>query len=130
MILGGIAAGYASTGVGAVRFWKSAVPSRSLDGKLSYGVFVALVGENFIITQPESHTEYRAHAQLVEANTVFLSSENDQFYLIFRLDGDQVPPNGSYRIQHVTAGKVQLFLQPMGNESLGNYCRAEFNLLL
>jgi hypothetical protein len=130
MILGGIVAGYASGGIGAIRLRKPTMPRRSLNGKLSYGVFAALVGENFTITHPELQTEYRARAQLVEAKIIFLSSENDQFYLVFRVDEGQVPPNGICRIHHTTAGKASLFLQSMGTDFPGNYCRAEFNLLL
>jgi len=130
MILGAIAVGYAGSGVGAGRLVKKYRSRRSLNGKLNYQVFAALVGQSFTVTQPKSPEKYRARMQLVEAETVFLSAENDQFYLIFELDGDQVQPNGVCRIHHATAGSTQLYLQSTGNDLPGNYCRAEFNLLL
>lgn len=130
LFLGGIAAGYAGSGFGAGRLLQSKVPRRRLNGKMSYQIFAALVGETFTLTQAKGERQYRARAQLLEVNTVFLSAENDQFYLVFELDDNQTPPNGVYRLRHATAGSTRLFLQPMGNDMPGNCCRAEFNLLL
>jgi hypothetical protein len=67
---------------------------------------------------------------LAETVPVSLTLDNDQFYLVFQVFAPRLRPNGVFHIHHATAGSTQLLLQPMGKGRDGNFCRADFNLLL
>jgi hypothetical protein len=130
LLVGAVAAGYAGTGMSAAQSLMPWTAGVSLNGPLNYELFAALVGDTFTLSMLDPKNKYSAQLQLVEANPVFLSSENDQFYLVFQVDDSNTALNGTYRIKHATAGKMQIFLLPMGDDMGGNYCRADFNLLL
>jgi hypothetical protein len=128
MLTGVVAAGFAGGGMSATKALLSRPSGIRIDGALSYNTFASLVGQDFTLTMLDRSIKYRMRMQLVEVNSVFLSPNNDQFYVIFKVF-DTKRPNGVYPIQHATAGSAKLFLQPMGKKMSGNYCRAEFNLL-
>jgi len=130
MLAGVVAAGFTGGGMSATKTLLSQRAGVRIDGALSYSMFASLVGENFTLTMSDRKNKYRVLLQLVAINSVFLSPENDQFYLVFQMVDSKARPNGVYRIQHATAGSTKLFLQPMGGDIPGNYCRANFNLLL
>lgn len=102
----------------------------NLNGALSYQIFAALVGQSFKLALVDTNQNYSVRMQLTEIVPVSLTPENDQFYVVFQVLNSKVQPNGVYRIRHATAGSTKLLLQPMGNGMDGNYCRADFNLLL
>lgn len=123
------AAGFAGGGMSATQKL-IATPSRnSFRGKLSYSLFSGLMGQTFSLVMVEPHKKYRVLMQLVEINSVFLSPNNDQFNIVFRLSNETARPNGVYTISHATAGNTQLFLQPLSHGFAGNFCIANFNLL-
>ena len=101
-----------------------------LNGALSYQLFAALVGQTFKLAIVDTNQNYTVRMLLTEIVAVSLTPENDQFYLVFQVLNSKVQPNGVYRIRHATAGSTKLLLQPMGNGMAGNFCRADFNLLL
>ena len=130
MLAATIAASFTGVGLSATQtFLTSPLVGSGFGRNLSYSTFSSLMGETFTLIMVEPQRKYRVRMQLVEVNSVFLSSENDQFNLVFKLANSGTKPNGAYRILHVTEGSANLFLQPMGNELVGNYCIANFNLL-
>lgn len=130
MLAGTIAAGYAGRGAYASQDLLSPSTGISLNGPLSYEIFAALLGESFMLSKLTGKNRRITRLKLVEANPVFLSPENDQFHLVFQAFKTDVTINGTYRIRHPSAGEMQIFLQPMGSDMPGNYCRADFNLLV
>jgi hypothetical protein len=88
-----------------------------------------LMGETFALVMVEPKRKYRVRMQLVEVNSVYLSPDNDQFNVVFKLANNRIRPNGVYRIVHAVKGSIHLFIQPMGKNLAGNYCIANFNLL-
>ena len=129
-LAGVVAAGFAGGGMSATQALLSQTSGIRIDGALSYGTFVALVGQNFTLNVLDKKVKTRLRLQLVEVNSVRLSPNNDQFYLLFKLYDPKARPNGVYRIQHVTAGSTNLLLQSTDSLKLGNCCRADFNLLV
>ena len=118
-----LSAGSGLTGVAAV------FSSPSLNGPLSYATFAALIGQPFKLVVASKQGKYAIRMQLEEIVSVALAPGNDQFYLVFQVLSASVRPNGVYQIRHATAGSTKLFLQPIGDSVIGNYCRADFNLL-
>jgi hypothetical protein len=125
-LAGGIAAGAGNLGFAAL----PGRPGHRLDGRLSYQTFAGLVGQPFTLVAVQSGRKIAARILLTEIVPVALAPENDQFYLVFQVFASRLRPNGVYRIRHATAGSTKLLLQPLGNIREGNYCRADFNLLL
>lgn len=101
-----------------------------LSGKHSYAKFAVLLGDTFTLSDKEKHINNLIKLQLMEVTTVALNPENDQFYLVFEVLGSDFKPNGTYLIRHARAGATQLFLQPITSDLSGNFCRADFNLLI
>ncbi len=129
MLFTAVAAGFSAGGMSATQKLIIAPSRNSFRGKLSYALFSGLMGQNFTMVMIEPHKKYRVLMQLVEINSVYLSPENDQFNIVFRLANETARPNGVYTVAHATAGNTQLFLQPMSNGPAGNFCIANFNLL-
>jgi len=124
-----IAACFTGVGISATQNLLTPPSETGFGRQFSYSTFSSLMGETFTLVIVEPQRKYRVRMQLVEINSVFLSPENDQFNLVFKLANSRTKPNGVYRILHATKGSANLFLQPMGNELAGNYCIANFNLL-
>ncbi|MBK8816390.1 MAG: hypothetical protein IPN42_13215 [Methylococcaceae bacterium] len=129
MLATAIAAGFAGVGISATQNVLVAATGAGFGKRFSYSTFASMMGETFTLVMVEPQRKYRVRMQLVEINSVFLSPENDQFNLVFKLANSITKPDGVYRVLHATRGSANLFLQPMGNELDGNYCIANFNLL-
>lgn len=130
MLADGDIAGYAGTGTYATQVLFPEMSTVSLNGPLSYEIFAALLNDIFYLYRLDPKSRYRAQIKLVEANSLFLSSENDQFNLIFATGKNPIALNETYRLQHASAGDTTIFLQPALGNRPGNFCRADFNLLL
>lgn len=125
-LAGGIATSTSNLGFAAL----SNSRGSRLDGKLTYQLFADLVGQPFTLAAVESGRNVAVKMFLTEIVPVSLTQDNDQFYLIFQIVASALHPNGVYRIRHATAGSTRLLLQPISNDGVGNFCRADFNLLL
>lgn len=136
MLMGAVAAGAVGRAMSASQILLSTASETaigpSLKDTLSNQLFAGLIGQTFtLVNLRKPKSKYRAYLQeVVELNTVYSSPETDQFYLAFQIDGNRTLLAGTYRVQHATAGKTQLFLQAMSSDVPGSYCRADFNLLL
>jgi hypothetical protein len=125
-LVAGISLAGNKIGVAAI----SALNSQSLKGPLGYHTFAALLGQPFKLIVVEPERKYAVRVRLDEVISVSLTPGNDQFYLVFKVFSNTTQPNGTYQIRHATAGSTRLFLQSLGDSVTGNYCRADFNLLL
>lgn len=130
MLAGAVAVGFTGASMSATKALLSQKAGVRLDGPLSYNLFSSLVGQNFTLVVRDKKSNYRVRLQLLEVNSVFLSPDNDQFYLVFKVFDTKSRPGGVYHVQHATAGSTRLFLQPMDHLKLGRCCRADFNLLV
>lgn len=97
----------------------------SLHGELNKGVFLALLGDTFVV----STGDHSVSVQLIQIDDGHPSAVTEQFSLVFR--GPHAPPlpEGSYAVRHRTAGRTTLFLQPGGHDDVHSYYEAPFNLL-
>ncbi len=102
---------------------------QALNGALSYHTFAALLGQSFKLIVVEPERKYAVRIRLEDVVSVSLRPGSDQFYLVFKVFSATTKPNGTYQIRHTTAGNTRLFLQSLGASVVGNYCRADFNLL-
>ncbi len=98
----------------------------SLQGRVSKAVFLELVGDTFTVSS-EDHT---AWITLIEVEDGHPSAVAEQFSLVFQGPGDLALPEGVYTVEHRTAGRTTLFLQPGGHDGHNSYYGAAFNLLL
>lgn len=136
MLMGAVAVGAVGRAMSASQILLPMSPETtigpSLKGTLSNRLFSGLIGQAFtLVNLRNPKSKYRAHLQeVVELNTVYISPETDQFYLVFQIDDSRILSSGTYRVQHATAGRTQLFLQAVNSDTSGSYCRADFNLLL
>jgi hypothetical protein len=117
----------AALGVGA----RSAAPSprkppRVTVGEPSKGVFLALLGDGFTI----SNDHGRAVLQLIQVDDGPPSVVTEQFTLLFRGPRHSPLADGMYLLTHHSAGSTTLFLQPVGYDHGHLYYDAVFNLLL
>lgn len=124
-LVGGISAMESRMVIAAV----TAFSNQGLNGPLNYYTFLALVGQTFKLVVVKKNRKYAVRMKLTEVVSVALTPGNDQFYLVFQIFSKALLPGGVYPIHHASAGSTKLFLQPMGDDVVGNFVRADFNLL-
>lgn len=94
-----------------------------------YEIFAALLGHYFAVSRLDSKLGHLGRLQLVAANKTASTAQTEQFTLGFLGPTGDPLAQDTYRIQHATIGKADIFLQPACSDRLGHYYQACFNLL-
>lgn len=97
----------------------------SLEGPLSQAVFRALVKEPFSILLANRPPATLVLLRIDEA----VKSDSSQFTVVFQGPADLRLLAGTYRVTHVTAGTMDLYLRPRAGEGVYSYYEAPFNLV-
>ena len=103
-------------------------PRGSLKGPLRQRVFLALIGQTFLVSGRSRSLTPMILTKVQNGRNS--SAKTEQFSLVFAGPRDVAFLEGIYTIKHPVVGETKMLLQPRGKDAYNRFYEAPFNLLL
>jgi hypothetical protein len=108
----------------------SATTTIPLSKSLTHANLTTYIGQSFYVYGGEKGLRKVVSLEMIEVSERKQDAKTEQFFVRFRGPDDPVLSKSVYIFDHPATGdKFQLFLEPEGKDTQGQYYRTVFNLL-